>query len=99
MLGVFLWPLLRYGWLSLQASSVLTGLDAIPNGGANWRRLLGDARFWTDAAFTLRFAAVSVTLELVLGLAIALLLHRATESCATVVAIVTREPSAAMGIA
>ena len=74
--GVFLWPLLRYGWLSLQASSVLTGLQAQPNGGANWLRLLEDGRFWQDAAQTLRFAGVSLALELLLGLALALLLHR-----------------------
>ena len=74
--GVFLWPLLRYGWLSLQASSVLTGLIPVPNGGANWQRLLADARFWQDAAQTLRFAGLSLALELLLGLALALLLHR-----------------------
>jgi multiple sugar transport system permease protein len=76
VLGVFLWPLLRYGWLSLQASSVLTGLVPVPNGGTNWQRLLADARFWQDAAQTLRFAGLSLTLELLLGLALALLLHR-----------------------
>lgn len=74
--AVFLWPLLRYGWLSLQASSVLTGLTAVPNGGANWQRLVADARFWQDAAQTLRFAGLSLALELLLGLALALLLHR-----------------------
>jgi multiple sugar transport system permease protein len=76
VLGVFLWPLLRYGWLSLQASSVLTGLVPVPNGGANWQRLLADARFWQDAAQTLRFAGLSLALELLLGLGLALLLHR-----------------------
>jgi len=76
VLGVFLWPLLRYGWLSLQASSVLTGLVPMPNGGANWQRLLADARFWQDAAQTLRFAGLSLALELLLGLGLALLLHR-----------------------
>ena len=73
---VFLWPLLRTAWLSLHASSVLTGLLAVPNGGANWRRLLGDGRFLQDAGQTLRFALVSIALELLLGLAMALLLHR-----------------------
>jgi multiple sugar transport system permease protein len=73
---VFLYPLVRYGWLSLQASSVLTGLVPVPNGGANWLRLLDDARFWTDAGQTLRFALCSVALEMVGGLALALLLHR-----------------------
>jgi multiple sugar transport system permease protein len=76
VLAVFLWPLLHYGWLSLQASSVLTGLVPVPNGGANWQRLLADARFWQDAAQTLRFAGLSLALELLLGLALALLLHR-----------------------
>ncbi|MFM7313266.1 MAG: carbohydrate ABC transporter permease [Cyanobium sp.] len=74
--ATYLWPLLQVTWLSGQASSVVTGLQALPNGGANWRRLIGDARFWSDAAFTLRFATLSVTLELGLGLAFALLLHR-----------------------
>ena len=73
---VFAWPLLDSAWLSTQASSVLTGLSPIANHGANWQRLLGDARFWQDAAVTLRFALVSVGLELLLGLAMALLLHR-----------------------
>ena len=76
VLAVFLWPLLHYGWLSLQASSVLTGLVPVPNGGANWQRLLADARFWQDAAQTLRFAGLSLALELLLGLVLALLLHR-----------------------
>jgi len=74
--AVFLWPLLRYGWLSGHASSVLTGLVAVPNGGANWQRLLEDSRFWQDAFQTLRFAGVSVALELLLGLGLALLLHQ-----------------------
>jgi len=73
---VFLWPLLQYAWLSGHASSVLTGLEPLANEGANWQRLLGDARFWQDAAFTLRFALVSVGLELLLGMGIALLLQR-----------------------
>lgn len=73
---IFLWPWLHYGWLSLHASSLLTGLRALPNGGANWARLAHDPRFWQDALQTLRFAGVSVALELALGLLMALLLHR-----------------------
>lgn len=73
---VFLWPWVHYCWLSLHASSLLTGLAAIPNGGANWQRLLQDGRFWQDALQTVRFAGVSVGLELGLGLLMALLLHR-----------------------
>ena len=76
LLAVFFWPMLDYAWLSLQAQTVFTGLKPVPVGLANWERLLGDGRFWQDAAQTLRFAVVSVGLELLLGLAIALLLHQ-----------------------
>jgi multiple sugar transport system permease protein len=76
LLAVFVWPMLDYAWLSLQAQSVFTGLEPVPVGLANWQRLLGDGRFWQDAGQTLRFAAVSVALELLIGLGIALLLHR-----------------------
>ena len=73
---VFGYPMLRYGWLSFHADSVLTGLIPVPNGGANWQRLLGDARFWQDTLQTGRFALISVGLELLLALAIALLLDQ-----------------------
>lgn len=71
-----LWPWFHYGWLSLHTNSLLTGLHAVANGGANWQRLLQDARFLQDSLQTLRFAVVSVALELALGLLIALILHR-----------------------
>ncbi|WP_028952085.1 carbohydrate ABC transporter permease [Synechococcus sp. CC9616] len=73
---VFGYPMIRYGWLSFHADSVLTGLIPVPNGGANWQRLLGDARFWQDTLQTGRFALISVGLELLLALAIALLLDQ-----------------------
>lgn len=73
---IFLWPWVHYAWLSVHASSLLTGLRVLPNGGANWPRLAQDPRFWQDALQTLRFAGVSVALELGLGLLMALILHR-----------------------
>ena len=73
---VFVGPLFRYAWLSFHADSVITGLIAIPNGGANWWRLVHDQRYWQDLFQTLRFAGVSVGLELVLALLIALLLDQ-----------------------
>ena len=76
LLIIYGWPLLRYGWLSFHANSVLTGLVPIPNGGANWVRLAMDERFWQDIVQTSRFALVSVGLELLLALAIALLLDQ-----------------------
>jgi multiple sugar transport system permease protein len=76
LLAVFLWPIAATAWLSLHAQTVFTDLQPLPVGLANWRRLLGDGRFWQDAGQTLRFAGLSVGLELLLGLAIALLLHQ-----------------------
>ena len=73
---VFVGPLFRYALLSFHADSVITGLIAIPNGGANWLRLVQDQRYWQDLFQTLRFAGVSVGLELVLALLIALLLDQ-----------------------
>lgn len=73
---VFGWPMLRYAWLSFHADSVLTGLEPVANGGANWVRLAVDQRFWLDAGQTARFALISVGLELLLALAIALLLNQ-----------------------
>ena len=73
---VFVGPLFRYAWLSFHADSVVTGLIAIPNGGANWLRLVQDQRYWQDLFQTLRFAGVSVGIELVLALLIALLLDQ-----------------------
>jgi multiple sugar transport system permease protein len=46
-------------------------------GGQNYLRLLGDPLFWQSLRFTLLFVAASVALELVMGLAFALLLNEA----------------------
>ncbi len=73
---VFVGPLFRYAWLSFHADSVITGLIAVPNGGANWLRLVQDQRYWQDLFQTLRFAGASVGLELILALMIALLLNQ-----------------------
>ena len=74
--GVFALPLVRYLWLSFHADSVMTGLVAIPNDAANWQRFFQDLRFWQDLGQTLRFALASVTLELLVGFAIALMLNQ-----------------------
>ena len=73
---IFGWPMLRYVWLSFHADSVLTGLQPVAYGGANWWRLLAVDRFWIDAGQTARFALLSVGLELILALGMALLLNQ-----------------------
>ena len=76
LLAVFALPMVQYAWLSTQAQTVLTELEPQPVGLAQWQRLLQDGRFWQDAFQTLRFGLCSVGLELVLGLAVALLLNQ-----------------------
>ena len=76
LIAVFAFPLIRYVWLSFHADSVMTGLLAIPNQGANWQRFIHDSRYWQDLFQTLRFAFVSVTAEVMLGLIIALILNQ-----------------------
>ena len=76
LVAIFAAPLLHYAWLSTQAKTVLTGLEPRPVGGEQWLRLWNDARFWQDTWQTLRFSAASVGLEMVMGLAMALLLHQ-----------------------
>ncbi len=80
LLLVFGFPLIRYFWLSLHASSVLTGLEPIYNNGANWIRLISDGRFWQDLYQTSRFAVFSVGIEMILALVIALLLNNEWKS-------------------
>lgn len=76
LIVVFVLPLFRYLWLSFHADSVITGLVAIPNYGANWSRLVQDERYWQALSQTFRFSGVSVSLELMLALIIALLLDQ-----------------------
>ena len=76
LLAIFAAPLLHDLWLSTQAQSVLTGLHPEPIGAQQWLRLWNDSRFWQDTWQTLRFSAASVSLEMLLGLAVALLLDQ-----------------------
>jgi multiple sugar transport system permease protein len=76
LVAIFAAPLLHYLWLSTQAQSVLTALQPQPIGTQQWLRLWNDGRFWQDTWQTLRFSAASVGLEMVLGLAVALLLDQ-----------------------
>jgi multiple sugar transport system permease protein len=73
--AVTVYPLLSVLYLSLHRRlpifdiAKFTGLD-------NYRFLFADDRFWNALGNTVYFTAVSVVLELVLGLSIALLLNR-----------------------
>lgn len=69
-------PILAAVWLSLQRRLPIFGIDEFV-GLRNYRMLLEDDRFWAAARTTLHFTALSVGIELALGLAIAVLLDRA----------------------
>ncbi len=77
LLLVFAYPIARSVWLGLFAQNLGTELQPIFVGLGNYGRILGDGRFWQTFLITLRFTLIAVTLELILGLGIALLLNRA----------------------
>lgn len=74
MAVVAAYPIVAAVWLSLHRE-ILIFRDHRFVGLANWRFLLGDARFWAALGHTTYFVVVAVAIELVLGLAFAMLLH------------------------
>jgi len=76
LVAVALVPILAALWLSFHRSILLFGERAFV-GLDNYALLLRDTRFHAALLRTLYFAAVAVTIELLLALPIALLLHRA----------------------
>ncbi len=73
--SVTVFPIAYLLWLSLQLRSPIAGPPRFI-GLANYWRLLEDERFWNALVNTAYFTALSVLLELVFGMAIALLLRR-----------------------
>ncbi len=85
--AVTLFPAIYIIWLSLERRSLAFGVSRFV-GLSNYARLITDERFWNALSNTVYFAAVSVALELVLGLAMALLLRRAFRGRALFYAVV-----------
>src|ERR687885_2414710 len=74
------WPILYAIWLSLHEYSVrVAGLSrwAGSLGLRNYSTALGDADWWAALEHTLIFTVVSVSLELLIGLGMALCMHEA----------------------
>jgi multiple sugar transport system permease protein len=84
---VTVYPLLSVLYLSLQRRLLIFGIADF-RGLDNYRFLLTDDRFWNALGNTVYFTAVSVTLELLLGLAVALLLNRSFRFKGMVTAVV-----------
>ena len=77
------WPLLRTFWFSLTDTSLsdagagdFVGLsNYLSHDGEGWSGILVDPLWWQAVRNTLHFTAVSVSLEITIGLAVALLLN------------------------
>ncbi|EUA13047.1 binding--dependent transport system inner membrane component family protein [Mycobacterium kansasii 732] len=76
MLVVTAYPIGYAVWLSLQRNNLATPNETAFIGLENYRTILTDRYWWTALTVTLAITVVSVTLEFVLGLALALVMHR-----------------------
>jgi multiple sugar transport system permease protein len=69
-------PLVTTIWLSM-TDLFLRDLDSAPFVGLkNYREVLSDPNFWSATRFTLLFVAITVPIEILLGMAFALLIDR-----------------------
>jgi ABC-type sugar transport system permease subunit len=75
ILGITLQPILTTFYLSFFEATSGIDIPQVFVGLSNYATLLQDAVFWATVGRTVYFTAVSVGLELVLGLAIAQLIH------------------------
>ncbi|MGL5080315.1 MAG: carbohydrate ABC transporter permease [Microcoleaceae cyanobacterium] len=99
---VFVYPIGRAFWLSLLTKNLGTNLHPMFSGLSNYSRLLGDGRFWQSLWNTSVFTGISIPLELVLGMAIALILQQSFRGrglVRTAVLIPWALPTAVMGLA
>ena len=99
---VFIYPILRAFWLSWFAENLGTQLQPVFTGWDNYQRMLGDGRFWQSLGNTTVFTVVSVALELVLGLGVALVLNKSffgRGAVRTIAIIPWALPTAVMGLA
>ena len=76
MLAVTAYPIGYAVWLSLQRVSLTTPDDMSFVGLSNYQTVLTDRYWWTAFVVTLVITVISVSIELVLGLALALVMHR-----------------------
>ena len=76
MLVVTAYPIVYAVWLSLQRYNLAAPDDNGFVGLTNYATVLTDGYWWTALAVTLFITVVSVAIELVLGMAIALVMHR-----------------------
>jgi multiple sugar transport system permease protein len=76
MLAVTAYPIGYAVWLSLERNNLATPRDTAFIGLGNYQTILTDQYWWTALAVTLAITVVSVSIEFVLGLSLALVMHR-----------------------
>ena len=76
MLAVTAYPIGYAIWLSMQRNNLTTPNDTRFIGFGNYQTILTDRYWWTALAVTLAITVASVSVEFVLGLALALAMHR-----------------------
>ena len=99
---VFIYPILRAFWLSWFTENLATQLQPVFTGLGNYQRMIGDGRFWQSLWNTSVFTVISVTLELILGLGVALVLNKSFFGrgvVRTIAIIPWALPTAVMGLA
>ena len=99
---VFIYPIARAFWLSLLTENLGNQLQPEFSGLTNYSRMLGDGRFWQSMGNTTVFTVISVILELILGLGIALVLNQSFRGrgiVRTITIIPWALPTAVMGLA
>lgn len=76
MLAVTGYPILYAFWLSLHRYNLASPADTKFIGLANYQTILTDKYWWTAFFVTLVITVISVAIEFVLGLSLALVMHR-----------------------
>lgn len=76
MLAVTAYPIGYAFWLSLHRYNLASPADTAFIGFANYQTILTDKYWWTAFFVTLAITVISVAIEFVLGLALALVMHR-----------------------
>ena len=76
MLAVTAYPILYAFWLSLHRYNLASPADTAFVGLGNYQTILTDNYWWTAFFVTLAITVISVAIEFVLGLALALVMHR-----------------------
>src|SRR5690606_39496834 len=76
MLAVTAYPMLQALWLSLQSYRITDPAARRFVGLDNYALILSDAPWWQCVSVTLLITVITVVAELVLGFALALVMHR-----------------------